>query len=171
MCLDFQEWSFAMFWGRWLTTVSFPKQSFLIIVTASLSALFEGGSPRGTRNHGFTQVFCTNHAQKLPEIYVHANFTQSRWMPDWFFTQSRNHFHPIHVFTLWNMSNNAISHSPWGAPWRLRLARYRFADQRRLNILVNVMLSFQRLTLYVVQLWSIRIGIFNSYISSVMIFW
>ena len=25
------------------------------------------------------QVFCTNHAQKLPEIYVHAKFTQSRW--------------------------------------------------------------------------------------------
>ena len=34
--------SFAMFWGRWPTTVFFLKQSFLIIATASLWVMFEG---------------------------------------------------------------------------------------------------------------------------------
>ena len=33
------------------------------------------GLPRGTRDPAFTQVFSTNHAQKLPEIHVHAKFT------------------------------------------------------------------------------------------------
>ena len=80
------------------------------------------GLPRATRNPTFTQVFRTNHVQKLLEIHVHAKFTQSRWMPDWFFTQSRNYFHPIHAFTLWNMSNHAITLSPWGAPLILRSA-------------------------------------------------
>ena len=47
-------------------------------------------SPSGIRNPTFTQVFRTNHAQKLPEIHVHAEFTQSRWIPDWSFTQYRN---------------------------------------------------------------------------------
>ena len=38
------------------------------------------GPARGTRIPAFTQVFRTNHAQKLPEIHVHAKFTHSRWM-------------------------------------------------------------------------------------------
>ena len=82
----------------------------------TINLLLKWGPPRGAWNHAFTQVFRTNHAQKLLEIHVHAKFTQSRWMPDWFFTQSRNYFHPIHVFTLWNMSNHAITLSPWGPP-------------------------------------------------------
>ena len=40
------------------------------------------GPPREARNPVFTQVFRTNHTQNLPEIYVYAKFTQSRWMPD-----------------------------------------------------------------------------------------
>ena len=40
------------------------------------------GPLRMARNPTFTQVFFANHAQKLPEIQVHAKFTQSRWMPD-----------------------------------------------------------------------------------------
>ena len=42
----------------------------------------KGAPQRGTRNPALTQVFRTNHAQKLPEIHVHAKFTQSCWMPD-----------------------------------------------------------------------------------------
>ena len=30
----------------------------------------------------FTQVFRTNHAQKLPEIHVHTKYTQSRRILD-----------------------------------------------------------------------------------------
>ena len=55
--------------------------------------------PPSKVNSAFTQVFRTNHAQKLPEIHVHVNFTQSRWMPDWSFTQQRNFFIQIPVFT------------------------------------------------------------------------
>ena len=33
------------------------------------------GPPGGHRSPAFTQVFCTSHAQKLPEIHVHAKFT------------------------------------------------------------------------------------------------
>ena len=94
------------------------------VITGALAYLLarscnrcDRGPPKGAWNHAFTQVFRTNHAQKLLEIHVHAKFTQSRWMPDWFFTQSRNYFHLIHVFTLWNMSNHAITLSPWGAPF------------------------------------------------------
>ena len=59
------------------------------------------------------------------EIHVHTKFTQSRWMSDWFFTQSRNYFHPIHVFTLWNMSNNAITLLPWGPPEQQSCKKYK----------------------------------------------
>ena len=92
------------------------------------------GPPREPQNPAFTQVFCTNHAKILPEIRVHAKFTQSRWMPDWFFTQSRNYFHSIPIFTLWNMLNHAITLSPWGAPSRYSLltktANTRFSNVR-----------------------------------------
>ena len=44
------------------------------------------GHSRGTWNHVFMQDFLTNNAKK---IHVHADFTQSRWMPDWSITPSR----------------------------------------------------------------------------------
>ena len=77
---------------------------------------------QGKRNPALTQVFCTNHAQKLPKIHFHAKFTQSRWMPDYSITQKRNFYYPIPVFTIWNMSNNALTLSTWGAlklTWRM----------------------------------------------------
>ena len=39
--------------------------------------MFYSNPPRGARNPAFTQIFCTNQAQKFPEIHVHAMFTQS----------------------------------------------------------------------------------------------
>ena len=33
------------------------------------------GPPRRALNPAFIQLFRTNHAQKLPEIHVHAKFT------------------------------------------------------------------------------------------------
>ena len=47
------------------------------------------GPPKGTRNPAFTQVLRTNHAKKLPEIYVHVKFIQSCTMPDLSTTQQR----------------------------------------------------------------------------------
>ena len=41
---------------------------------------------RGARNPAFTQVYRTNHAQKLLEIDAHAKFTQSRWILDCYIT-------------------------------------------------------------------------------------
>ena len=91
--------------------------TFTVVVVLQRSQDFSAiltGAPKGGLKSRFQAGFCTNHAQKLPEIYVHAKFTQSRWMPDWFFTQSRNYFPPIPVFTLWNMK--AITLSPWEGP-------------------------------------------------------
>ena len=55
---------------------------FLFLRTTNINK-----ATKGPRNSASTQVFCTNNAQKLPEIHVHAKFTKFRWMPDWFFMQ------------------------------------------------------------------------------------
>ena len=62
-------------------------------------------------------------AQITPSNFLQFMFTSGlcyKWM-DWSITQSRNYFHPIPIFTPWNMSNNAITLSPWEAPQYLEL--------------------------------------------------
>ena len=59
--------------------------TFTVVVVLQRSQDFSAiltGAPKGGLKSRFQAGFRTNHAQKLPEIYVHAKFTQSRWMPD-----------------------------------------------------------------------------------------
>ena len=70
--------------------------NLVVFTWQTITMILRQGSPTETLNSAFTQVFRTNHAQKLLEIHVHYNFTQLRWMPDWSFTQlfpSNSRFH------------------------------------------------------------------------------
>ena len=63
--------------------------------------LSSSGPPRGTWNPTSMQVFRTNHAQKLPKIYVHAKFNQSSWMPKWTTVDSLYLKHPLSRTSLY----------------------------------------------------------------------
>ena len=76
---------FYLFWIVWNGSKSFLDM--LLYSTFFLKVFMCKGAQREAQYLAFTQVFCTNHAQKLHEIHVHAKFTQSRWMPDWSITQ------------------------------------------------------------------------------------
>ena len=89
----------------------------LVIFTHKFVAISSSltGPPKGPRKPAFTLGFFTNHAHKLPEIHVHAKLIQSRWVPDWKFTQSRN-FSIQFPFSRFKICLITPSRVPLGAP-------------------------------------------------------
>ena len=66
---------------------------------------------KGGSNTSFTQVFHTNYAQILPDIYDKVKFTQSRWMPA---RKKLNIFIQV-LFLCFRISPTAPSCFPFGA--------------------------------------------------------